>query len=329
MFTQGNNALAGIYSNPNTITRTDAQVGIGNPIPIPFGWGNFVTRWEGYLQAPVAGTYTFKVTSNDGIRLWINGALVIDRWASGFQTGTVNITLALGQVCTIRVDYIDTHASGSAALEWKKPGTTTFALVPQSALYSQDNYASSQDNVQTVNGWCTKTDSVNVRGNALTDTFTLVQGRKMLVSAWVKVGGNDCKCSTYVNNKIRISYNNNITVAEFTPAGSIIEGWQRYEGIFDVPLSATQLSVSLMNTANAGGADAWFDDLRIHPFNANMKSFVYHPQNLRLMGELDENNYASFYEYDDDGTLSRVKKETINGVKTITETRSHLQKVIQ
>ena len=60
-----------------------------------------------------------------------------------------------------------------------------------------------------------------------------------------------------------------------------------------------------------------------------MKSFVYNPQSLRLMSELDENNYASFYEYDDEGTLTRVKKETIKGIKTITETRSHLQKAVQ
>jgi hypothetical protein len=74
------------------------------------------------------------------------------------------------------------------------------------------------------------------------------------------------------------------------------------------------------------GNVANFDDVRIHPFNANMKSFVYNPVNLRLMAELDENNYATFYEYDDEGTLTRVKKETEQGVKTIKETRSALEK---
>ena len=50
------------------------------------------------------------------------------------------------------------------------------------------------------------------------------------------------------------------------------------------------------------------------------------PVNLRLMAELDENNYATFYEYDDDGTLVRLKKETERGIKTIKETRSALLK---
>jgi len=57
-----------------------------------------------------------------------------------------------------------------------------------------------------------------------------------------------------------------------------------------------------------------------------MKSFVYNPVNLRLMAEQDENNYSTFYEYDDDGTLIRVKKETERGIQTIKETRSALLK---
>jgi hypothetical protein len=72
----------------------------------------------------------------------------------------------------------------------------------------------------------------------------------------------------------------------------------------------------------------YFDDIRIHPFNADMKTYVYDPQTLRLMAELDENNYATFYNYDEEGQLIRVKKETVQGVKTIKETRTSKQKTI-
>jgi hypothetical protein len=44
------------------------------------------------------------------------------------------------------------------------------------------------------------------------------------------------------------------------------------------------------------------------------------------MAELDENNYATFYEYDLEGGLVRVKKETEKGVYTIQETRSNSPK---
>jgi hypothetical protein len=60
----------------------------------------------------------------------------------------------------------------------------------------------------------------------------------------------------------------------------------------------------------------------MHPFKGNMKTFVYDPITQRLKSELDENNYATFYEYDQEGGLIRVKKETERGVFTIQETRS-------
>ena len=44
------------------------------------------------------------------------------------------------------------------------------------------------------------------------------------------------------------------------------------------------------------------------------------------MAELDENNYATFYEYDDEGTLIRLKKETVEGIATLKENRNHYHK---
>ena len=64
------------------------------------------------------------------------------------------------------------------------------------------------------------------------------------------------------------------------------------------------------------------DDIRIFPANANMKSFVYNPYTAKLMATLDENNFATFYEYDQEGRLVRVKKETTKGIQTISESRS-------
>ena len=52
-----------------------------------------------------------------------------------------------------------------------------------------------------------------------------------------------------------------------------------------------------------------------------MNSFVYDDRTMRLMAQLDENNFATFYEYDDEGTPIRVKKETERGVMTLKENR--------
>jgi len=60
-----------------------------------------------------------------------------------------------------------------------------------------------------------------------------------------------------------------------------------------------------------------------------MKSYIYDPRTLRLSAELDENNYATYYDYDEEGQMVRVKKETIRGIKTIKETRASQQKSIK
>lgn len=162
--------------------------------------------------------------------------------------------------------------------------------------------------------------------------FQLPAGKKMLFSAWVRENcgnpgtGTPCTASTFTNSKVQLLFNDGAaTLVEMRPAGPIIEGWQRIEGAFTVPAGATQMTMSLVN---ASADPIWFDDLRIHPFNANMKSYVYNPVNLRLTAELDANNYASFYEYDEEGTLIRTKAETREGIKTITESRSAKQKNI-
>jgi len=61
-------------------------------------------------------------------------------------------------------------------------------------------------------------------------------------------------------------------------------------------------------------------------YHAIMKSFVYDPINGRMKAELDENNYATFYEYNNEGQLIRVKKETESGIVTLKESRSSMLK---
>lgn len=170
-------------------------------------------------------------------------------------------------------------------------------------------------------------DSIVASNNVLTPVFSPLQGDSMILSAWVKDSVN-CNTSNYTSNQIQVTYSGSsgqigVTV-NLTPTGNIIEGWQRYEEMIKIPSTATNVQVKLINILSS--TVIYFDDLRLHPFNSNMKSFVYNPVNLRLMAELDENNYASFYEYDDEGTLTRVKKETQRGIKTIQETKSALTK---
>ena len=220
-----------------------------------------------------------------------------------------------------KIDNTQKHTGKSSLrLNDQEEVALSFVLkdVAQDAIVPTINYNLKQDACIAGGGL----ESIKSSNKILLPAFSPVPGRRMVISAWVKEV-KDCNCTTYSKNSIIVVFdNNNTTALTFSPKGNIIEGWQRYENVFDIPANATSMTVSL----NADTAGVYFDDLRIHPFNANMKSFVFHPVDLRLMAELDENNYATFYEYDDDGTLTRLKKETQRGIKTIKETRSALLK---
>ena len=145
--------------------------------------------------------------------------------------------------------------------------------------------------------------------------------KKYVISAWVKEDGASPLVYDYNDPFITISFfdGTNTTNQSFTATGEIIDGWQRISSEFLIPLGTESVTVEL--GATAGTAN--FDDLRIYPSDGTFKSFVYDPVTLRLMAELDENNYATFYEYDEEGALIRIKKETERGVMTIQENRNY------
>lgn len=142
---------------------------------------------------------------------------------------------------------------------------------------------------------------------------------KYLVSAWVYMEGVAPGTTSYNGPQIRITVNYNgssTTTIINTMVGYIIDDWQLMEGEFNVNGGSTGFSITLGSTAG----EVLFDDVRLQPFDASMKSYVYDSQNLRLVAELDERHYATLYEYDEDGKLKRIKKETERGRMTIQET---------
>ncbi|EDM35224.1 hypothetical protein PBAL39_13367 [Pedobacter sp. BAL39] len=104
---------------------------------------------------------------------------------------------------------------------------------------------------------------------------------------------------------------------------AIVEGWKLLEGVIDLSGVAGD---KLEFTLKSKSAEVNIDDIRIHPMDAHMKSYAYNDKNFRLMAELDENAFATFYEYDDEGSLVRVKKETERGIVTLKENRSSYKK---
>ncbi len=153
-------------------------------------------------------------------------------------------------------------------------------------------------------------------------SFAPIPGKKYVISAWAKEANAPATKTSYTTPKIHVQFLPGGFAGPFSPKGLIIDGWQRIEEVFTIPSNATNIKLRLTSTSG----DVYYDDIRIFPFDGNMKSFVYDPVTLRLSAELDEQNYATFYEYDEEGKLVRVKKETEKGVMTIQENKTYLKK---
>ncbi|MDE6500375.1 MAG: family 20 glycosylhydrolase, partial [Rikenella sp.] len=87
------------------------------------GWLGLV--YEGYVEVPEDGIYTFALTSNDGSMLYVDGQLLIDNDGPHGDTRlTAQRALAKGWH-RIRVEYFDMNNGGMLSLQWQRPGDET------------------------------------------------------------------------------------------------------------------------------------------------------------------------------------------------------------
>jgi len=114
---------------------------------INFNWGagspdasiapdTFSARWNGQIESRFTETHTFHVNANDGARLWINGALLIDQFDSPLVSGaSASIDLIAGRRYDIVLEYRENTGAASARLEWESASLSR-AIVPTSQLFS-------------------------------------------------------------------------------------------------------------------------------------------------------------------------------------------------
>jgi hypothetical protein len=77
---------------------------------------SFSARWTRtvYLNA---GTYTFSATHDDGVRLYVNGNLIINRWLDGSRASSATISLPAGNH-TLRFEFYENTGRAVAKLSW-------------------------------------------------------------------------------------------------------------------------------------------------------------------------------------------------------------------
>lgn len=100
------------------------------------GADTFSVRWTGKVQAKYSQTYTFSTTADDGVRLWVNGQLLINNWTDhAATTNSGTITLQAGQKYDIKMEYYENSGGAVAKLLWSS-ASQPLQVVPQSQLYT-------------------------------------------------------------------------------------------------------------------------------------------------------------------------------------------------
>jgi PA14 domain len=95
----------------------------------------FSVRWEGWVEAPVTGRFIFHTQSDDGVRLWIDGKKLIDRWQDqsvAEAEGTIN--LEAGKRYALKLEYFETRGEAVMRLFWTEPSQPR-TIIPRSRLF--------------------------------------------------------------------------------------------------------------------------------------------------------------------------------------------------
>ncbi len=139
----GTGLSASYFANPN-LQGTAARV---RTEPVNFFWwaspgagvpaDGFSVRWSGLVEAPASGAHVLQTVSDDGVRVYVDGLLVIDNWTA--HAATVNTATALnwkaGERHVLTVEYQELGGPGTAQLLWQTPEAPTFGPVPAERLY--------------------------------------------------------------------------------------------------------------------------------------------------------------------------------------------------
>ena len=112
-----NAALTGAPLYTTEERRLDFDWGDGAPTGLPVDY--FAARWTGRWQLE-AGTYTFFLDHDDGVRLWLDGDLVIDHWEGGMAAHQATVSFAEEGLHLLTLEYFEATGQAYVHLRWRR-----------------------------------------------------------------------------------------------------------------------------------------------------------------------------------------------------------------
>lgn len=122
----------------NTVTETDPATGEDKVVSVLTSDQDILVGAliRGAIHFPEPGTYVLRVTSNDGVRVWIGGALVWDDPEVHFDRMSPPLELAIQESgwYEFKADYYQKKGSWALQVLWTPPGGGEAAPVPPEAF---------------------------------------------------------------------------------------------------------------------------------------------------------------------------------------------------
>lgn len=116
----------------------DFNWGTGSPNASLVGNNQFSVRWMGFVtptHSSGSETYTFYTNSDDGVRLFIDGNLIIDNWTDHAPTeNTGTFTLNANQPVSITLEFYENGGGAVIELSWSSASNSK-QIIPASRFY--------------------------------------------------------------------------------------------------------------------------------------------------------------------------------------------------
>jgi murein DD-endopeptidase MepM/ murein hydrolase activator NlpD len=123
-----NQSLSGnptFVQNESSINHDWGNGGPGNGV----GNDHFSTRWQGSFGFNAAN-YTFTYSSDDGMRIWLDGSPIVDQWSDqGASTRTKSVNVSGGSH-TVKVEYYENGGAASAKVSWAQVQQVSVPVAP-------------------------------------------------------------------------------------------------------------------------------------------------------------------------------------------------------
>ena len=233
------NGLLGEYYNSTDFTKL---VRTKIDPELNFGWAsdrpdyrvykdNFSIRWTGYVvPRHTSEDYIFRLTADDGVRLYVNDTLIIDHWqGGGYNIDSSTIQLNADHKYSIKIEFWEGGGNYRLLLYWRS-SHQAYEIIPTTRLYPPLDYTESYNDIFVSD------DGIVWATNSANDVFVFKNNirkkidNQKLEQIYVTPGGDiyGVDLSGYINYKKKggIWQQTSVTAAQIWASGNGLHIWR-------------------------------------------------------------------------------------------------------